>query len=153
MTVSGSYLKLADRGDERASSRWFQALTHVPEFRRYQLVKHYLGLALEYGSGPLKLVYLYWESTNAATIALFAEHRAEIARLVAGDLTCSFKSLSYGEHWAELEAIGQRPSWLAGHLSQLGPIAHTNRPCGRRSPVGRTANRTISRVSTPARAA
>lgn len=125
VTVSGSYLKLADRGDDRASSRWFHALAWVPEFRlvdAYQLVKHYLGLALEYRSRPLTLVYLYWEPANAAAIPLFAEHRAELDRfasLVAGDATCGFKTLSYSEHWRELEAIAERPSWLGGHLRQL----------------------------------
>jgi hypothetical protein len=125
VAVSGRYLKLAQQGDVRASSQWFGALAHVENFRlldAYQLVKHYLGLSLEFRGRPLTLVYLYWEPANAAAIPLFGAHRAEIERfaeLVADDPTCRFESQSYAEHWAELDAMSERPRWLADHLGNL----------------------------------
>jgi hypothetical protein len=53
--VSPRYLRLAERGDERAESRWFASLALAPEFRlldAYQLIKHYLGLSHEYSGRP-----------------------------------------------------------------------------------------------------
>ena len=81
--VAAAYLALAEKGDERARSRWFAALAEVPSFRlldAYQLVKHYLGLTLTYPKRPLTLVYLYWEPTNADALPLFAQHREEVER-------------------------------------------------------------------------
>lgn len=123
--VAAAYLALADKGDERASSRWFAALAELPSFRlldAYQLVKHYLGLTLTYGQRPLTLVYLYWEPTNTDSVPLFAKHRAEIERLgelVAGDDTCTFEARSYAEHWSELEGLAEKPLWLDAHLTEL----------------------------------
>jgi hypothetical protein len=125
VAVSPGYLALAARGDQRASSRWFGALAHVSEFRlldAYQLIKHYLGLTLEYQERPRKLVYLYWEPANAEEIPIFAQHRNETDRfteLVAGDPSCAFTALSYPEHWLELETIPDAPDWLHSHLTQL----------------------------------
>jgi hypothetical protein len=123
--VADAYLRLAETGDARASSRWFAALEQVPEFRlldAYQLVKHFLGLSLTYQGRPLTLVYLYWEPANAAGIELFARHRAEVDRLaslVDGDETCRFSAISYPVHWAEPAAGGHQPEWLDHHLARL----------------------------------
>lgn len=123
--VASAYLELADRGDERTSSRWFAALTQMEQFRRldaYQLVKHYLGLRLSYPRRPLTLVYLYWEPANAARFHVFAQHRAEIERfgaMVMGDNTCRFAALSYPEHWCELATHADGPAWLDQHLAEL----------------------------------
>ena len=123
--ASPRYLRLADRGDRRASSRWFGVLGRVGEFHlldAYQLVKHYLGLVREFGERPLTLVYFYWEPANADTEPVFAHHRAEIERfasLVAGDKSCNFVALSYPEHWDELRQLSDKPTWLESHLEAL----------------------------------
>jgi hypothetical protein len=122
--VSEAYWALRGRGDVRAQSRWFAALDEVPKFSRldaYQLVKHYLGLAYSFPKAERTLIYIYWEPQNTDE-ALFHEHRGEIARfanLVAGDKTCRFVALSYGEHWDELDGLADAPSWLPDHLRLL----------------------------------
>jgi hypothetical protein len=122
--VSPKYVKLDDKRDPRAATRWFATLSRAPEFHlldTYQLVKHYLGLAKEYEGRPLTLIYLYWEPVNPEH-EVFARHRAEIerfARMVDGDSSCSFAALSYREHWDELELLPQHPIWLREHLATL----------------------------------
>jgi hypothetical protein len=123
--VSQAYLVLRRRFDERAASRWFGALTSVPEFElldAYQLVKHYLGLRLTYPGRPLTLVYLFWEPLGADAHPILGQHRAEIRRfadLVGGDASCRFAARSYAEHWDALEGLPARPEWLSGHLAAL----------------------------------
>jgi hypothetical protein len=123
--IAAAYLALGEKGDDRARSRWFAALAEVPRFRlldAYQLVKHYLGLSLTYGERRLTLVYLYWEPTNADTAPVFAQHRNEIERfreLVADDASCRFEALSYANHWRELDAGAEKPTWLDAHLVEL----------------------------------
>jgi hypothetical protein len=129
--VAAGYKRLAEREDDRAASRWFAALDHVERFLlldAYQLVKHYLGIVLEFAREPqpkLTLVYLYWEPRNALEGAggdLVARHRAEIAefaKLVGSDPTCAFVSLSYEHHWNELAALPDKPPWLDDHLARL----------------------------------
>jgi hypothetical protein len=125
MKVAQAYLALAEKGDERAASRWFAALAEVLGFRlldAYQLVKHYLGLRLTYPARPLTLVYLYWEPTNAGSVPLFAQHRAEVERfsqLVADDPSCDFEAVSYSAHWRALDAQAEKPPWLDTHLTEL----------------------------------
>jgi hypothetical protein len=121
VTVSDAYWSL--RG-ERADSRWFAALNDVTSFAHldaYQLVKHFLALAYSYRDLEKTLVYVYWEPRNADE-PLFAAHRAEVDRfaaLVADDPSCRFVALSYAEHWRELDALADPPSWLAGQLDRL----------------------------------
>lgn len=117
--VKQGYLDLAAACDTRTQSRCYAVLDHVPSFYRldaYQLVKHFLGLSLTYPGRPLILVYLFWEPQNAAEFDVFASHRAEVehfAALVHGDESFSFASLSYTEHWADLEENGPaESSWL-----------------------------------------
>jgi hypothetical protein len=123
--VAHAYLALANKGDKRARSRWFGALTELTSFRlldAYQLVKHYLGLSLSYESRPITLVYIYWEPSNADSQSLFAEHRAEVARfgsLVVDDPSCRFEALSYRDHWSELDGLTYKPAWLDAHLAEL----------------------------------
>lgn len=122
--VSDAYWVLRECGDARATSRWFAVLEQVASFARldaYQLVKHYLGLVYSYPSLRRTLVYLYWEPTNNDE-PLIRDHRAEIARfaaLVAGDATCRFVALAYGEHWRELDTLADAPPWLPQHLRLL----------------------------------
>lgn len=123
--VSPRYCRLKDKGDTRATSKWFEALAHIDEFRlldAYQLVKHYLGLAHEYPDSPLALVYIFWEPANADQEPVFAHHRQELERLsslIDGDKTCSFIWLSYAEHWQELQTLRDAPTWLGEHLERL----------------------------------
>jgi hypothetical protein len=103
----------------------------VEQFRlpdAYQLVKHYLGIVLEFARTPqrkLTLVYLYWEPKTpleGAGSDLIARHRrevAEFAELVGGDPTCEFVSLSYEHHWNELAVLPTKPPWLRDHLGRL----------------------------------
>jgi Restriction Endonuclease associating with ARP len=124
-TKRAAYSALAEKGDERAASRWFGVLAQVSRFRlldAYQLVKHFFGLSLTYPGRPLTLVYLYWEPANPMGIELFARHRGEVDRftsLVERDESCRFAALSYAEHWAEVEAGATQPKWLDDHLVRL----------------------------------
>jgi hypothetical protein len=119
------YLDLARSTDERASSRFLAALADVPEFFHldaYQLIKHYLGIEREFPNRPLELVYLYWEPRNAVDFPVFARHRQEVVRfaeLVSEDEICGFTSLSYADHWYELEELGSAPAWLQAHVGAL----------------------------------
>lgn len=123
--VSASYLSLADRGDVRASSRWFAALAKTPEFcllDGYQLIKHYLGLRKTFPDQSLTLVYLYWEPLNADSEPVFCQHRAEVARfaaLVTGDETCGFVHASYSDLWREWAGMALAPDWLRTHVELL----------------------------------
>jgi hypothetical protein len=123
--VAAAYFALAEKGDQRARSRWFAALAELASFRlldAYQLIKHYLGLSLTYQSRPLTLVYIYWEPSNADSLPLFDQHRAEVDRfgqLVGDDSSCHFEALSYGQHWRELDDLAEKPAWLDSHLAEL----------------------------------
>ena len=128
--VADGYKRLGGKGDERAGSRWFAALDHVERFLlldAYQLVKHYLGIVLEFARKPqpkLTLVYLYWEPRSpleGAGSDLIARHRREIAEFaeLVRDPTCEFVSLSYEHHWNELAALPNKPPWLDEHLARL----------------------------------
>lgn len=124
--VSTRYLALKERGDSRASSRWFAALTQTADFPlldSYQLVKHYLGLRNTYPNRALTLVYLYWEPANPDSEPTFHAHRDEVARfaeLVDGDETCRFVHASYADVWHEWAGLGDTPAWLPAHLELLG---------------------------------
>jgi hypothetical protein len=123
--VSPKYLRLRERNDPRARSRWFAALEQVGQFARldgYQLVKHVLGLQRTFPGRGLTLVYLFWEPSNAVSEPLFDQHRREVAlfaEVVRDDPSCQFLALSYAEHWRELAELADAPPWLDAHLGQL----------------------------------
>jgi hypothetical protein len=128
--VAASYKRLAERGDERADSRWFAALSQTERFLlldAYQLIKHYLGLRETFKDERphLTLAYLFWEPSNSeggAGADLFRLHRAELdtfAHLVAGDESCEFVATSYTEWWRALEGMPQKPMWLDDHINRL----------------------------------
>jgi hypothetical protein len=53
---------------------------------------------------------------------VFDQHRNEVGefnKLVIGDDTCRFVSLSYPEYWAQLEQLERSPHWLPEHLHAL----------------------------------
>jgi hypothetical protein len=123
-TVSQQYLDLADKGDPRASSAWYVALDEVYDYvflDSYQLIKHFLGLVHSGPLGPRTIIYLYWQPSNP-THEVFIRHREEVERFasrVQGDPTCSFRALTYREHWNDLEKSADAPPWLVEHLVAL----------------------------------
>jgi hypothetical protein len=112
------YFDLAVTEDPRAQSRCYSVLAHLPDFFHldaYQLVKHFLGLALTYPGRPLVLVYLFWEPRNADEFDVFARHRLEVehfASLVDGDEAFAFEPLPYAEKFDELARGDSAPEWL-----------------------------------------
>jgi len=123
--VSPSYLQLAERGDSRSRTKWFEALRRAADFKyldAYQLVKHYLGLALTHRGRRLSLVYIFWEPCNAVADPVFRDHLDELnafTDIVKGDSTCRFLQLSYLEHWLEIGELRDLPPWLRGHVAEL----------------------------------
>jgi hypothetical protein len=69
----------------------------------------------------LHLEYVWWEPTDAATFAVYREHRAELARfglLVGGDAQVSFGACTHADLWAAWLA-DDPPSWLPDHVGRL----------------------------------
>jgi hypothetical protein len=123
--VSSRYLQLEDKKDFRNTSKWFKAIRHVSDFKHldaYQLVKHYLGLALTYKARTITLVYIYWEPCKPEADPVFEAHRSELikfADMVVEDKCCRFLAISYPDHWNELESITDPPDWLQAHILKL----------------------------------
>lgn len=129
-STPASYERLRDQRDERAGSRWFDALKHVERFLlldAYELVKHYLGLCKTFSDERprMTLLYLFWEPSESeagAGAELFKRHRSEVeafAQLVGGDATCTFVASSYAECWQDLQRATDKPPWLDAHLDLL----------------------------------
>ena len=123
--VADAYNRLAEAGDERASSRWFGALEQVPQFRlldAYQLVKHFLGLRHTYPERPLALVYLYWEPANANAMSSspFTARRSTASprssRTTRPAASSRSPTASTGQSWTR--ALTE-PAWLDEHLAGL----------------------------------
>ncbi len=126
---SDKYVSIPDT-DPRKDTAWYRAMMLAREkpetfahLNAAQLIKHFYGLAREFEGRPVRVVYIYWEPVNADDFPEFAAHRAEIekfASLVQGDDDKNlFESLSYLEHWHELSAIADPPSWLPEHLAAV----------------------------------
>ena len=115
---SDSYLSLR----ELHQSPWFKHMLELRDApRRYkhlgaaQLIKHAFGLLTQYPNEEVKLVYLFWEPTNAKQWQECECHRAEVedfSRIVNGH-ALRFESLSYPELWEQWQS--DSPS----HLSYL----------------------------------
>lgn len=123
------YAALED-SDPRKKTSWFRAMEAITggvvsfEFLdAAQLIKHFYGLAFTYPGTPVRVIYIYWEPTNASEFEAFAKHRAEIEQfsaMVKGeDDLFLFESISYPAHWRELAAIDPMPDWLPDHLAAL----------------------------------
>ncbi|MFN8710447.1 MAG: PGN_0703 family putative restriction endonuclease [Planctomyces sp.] len=86
-----------------------------------QLIKHYFGLRkFQLNSDPpcdMTLLYLYWEPTNADTLAACLRHREEISSLKesVSDSQIAFQAMSYSELWHEWEKV---PA-LSTHVQNL----------------------------------
>ena len=108
-TFAAAYERIQD---VRRESTWFSLIRdadlrgHFGHLDAAQLVKHYLGVANTFPSGRVVLLYLFWESENAAEFDEFANHRRELvefARVVSGDRV-EFAYQSYPELWTAWDA-------------------------------------------------
>ena len=124
--------------DSRTSGPWFAEMVRLKllsgsGYRLLdvaQLIKHAFGLARNPHNGPVELVYLYWEPTDAELSPIFAEHRAEISELktrVSGGYP-SFSSMSYSELW-DVWSIGADIGLLqhVENLRRRYQVAHKSR--------------------------
>ena len=103
-----------------ALAPWLEVLAQLrDEPGRYRyvdaaaLLKHAVGLGQTFRNRPIKLVYLFWEPTDADRYAAFAEHRAELALLaasVAGS-PVALIAQSFDELWSEWHGLTE-PDWL-----------------------------------------
>lgn len=68
-----------------------------------QLVKHALGLLRHYGKNEVRLIYVYWEPSNAADWPECRLHRAEAEDLATRVTQCTVRlhPMSYRELWDE----------------------------------------------------
>lgn len=128
-TFSPAYAAIAE-DDPRRHTNWFRTMESIADgstafsyLDAVQLVKHFFGLVHTYQDLPVRVVYIYWEPVNAADYPEFNAHRAEIdlfSEMVQGDGgDYLFESISYPEHWRELDEIADKPEWLPGHLEAV----------------------------------
>ncbi len=84
-----------------------------------QLLKQYLGLRNTHGTNACTLLYLYWESENAADSDAFGIHAEEVERIgkYLTDRSVTFKSLTTTALW-ETWIAGDNPV-LARHAAAL----------------------------------
>jgi hypothetical protein len=84
-----------------------------------QLIKHAYGLMHTFPQRTTRLLYMYWEPSNAADHERLVEHRSEVEHFairVAGSGP-KFRAMSYGnlwDHWSLAES-----SWLTSHVANL----------------------------------
>src|ERR1051326_4807673 len=104
-------------------SPWFALMQQLRlEPHRYrlvdaaQLVKHALGLLTCYRTREVRLVYLYWEPSNATDWPDCHRHRAEADDLANRVESCSVRlvPISYRELWEKWTTLGP-----PAHLSYL----------------------------------
>jgi hypothetical protein len=109
----------------QAEDCWWEVLEASKQRRKQyldvaQLVKHALGL-LRYKEenkvAAATLLYLFWEPTNAAQIAVCQQHREQIKALASqvAPSAISFRWMSYNELWQQWQTI---PA-LQQHTSNL----------------------------------
>lgn len=111
-------LRLAD-----GLSSWNGLLADDGRFRRVDaaaLVKKAIGLANTFPRRRIRLLYLYLEPEDAAGLAPFAAHRAELAELreaTAGSAV-ELQALSFHELWAGWARLAE-PPWLRDVATRL----------------------------------
>lgn len=88
-------------------------------FNSAQIVKHYLGLKSAYRDQPARLLYLFWEPTDAARLPPLVAHRAEVGEFAGwvDDPEVGFTWSTYPELWSEW--AHSDGAVHAGHLHQL----------------------------------
>jgi hypothetical protein len=117
-SFSDSYLQTVS---DLADSRWtgmYRSLCANPRRFRFldaaQLVKHYLGIrrSLADEPEPKWLLYVFWEPSNWAHLAEFAQHRYEVlafsVAVSRGDV--EFSAMSYPELWDAMEDWSDWPA-------------------------------------------
>ena len=92
-------------------------------FRRVDvaaLVKKAIGLANTFPDRRVRLLYLFLEPEDAAGLAPFAAHRAELAELAerTSGSAVGLQAQSFGELWAAWSARGE-PPWLRDIAARL----------------------------------
>lgn len=128
-SFSEAYMQIPDN-DPRRTATWFRLMESMVEgsvgfkyLDAVQLVKHFFGLSHTFHDLPVRLIYIFWEPTNAFEFAEFAAHRAEVEQFRGltqdADNLYLMEALSYSEHWRELEANPGMPDWLPEHLAAL----------------------------------
>ena len=85
-----------------------------------QLVKHYLGLKVQYKNRPRTLLYIFWEPENAAHCDEFINHRAELKDFSERVNQCAtrFMAISYPALWREWESASTWPG-ITAHVARL----------------------------------
>jgi hypothetical protein len=120
------FLGTADRPRiaEQPWARMYARLCNDPQTYRHldaaQLVKHYLGLRHSFATQERTLVYLYWEPSNAAELAVYRDLRLEINDFAAAVAGCDtrFVALSYPSLWREWQQNRARVD-VSQHLERL----------------------------------
>jgi hypothetical protein len=129
--LSGKNAEFAERYDtliaRHRDSPWLQLVEllraspkHFAYLDAAQLVKHSIGLRQRFPSGPISLLYLFWEPTNARSLEAYDRHRQEVEELqsrVAGDRV-RLVAQSHLELWDDWSAQGT-PGWLSAHVEAL----------------------------------
>ncbi len=84
-----------------------------------QLVKHALAVRSRFADEELRLVYVWWEPTNADELPEVTGHRSELDELRdrLGDSSPRLHALTYSDLFAEWAASG--PGAFPDHLDQL----------------------------------
>jgi hypothetical protein len=85
-----------------------------------QLVKHYLGLKVSFDDRARRLLYVFWEPTNAIDCKEFMTHREEVADLSDRVRECDtrFLSISYPALWREWQSTSTWPG-ITTHIAHL----------------------------------
>jgi hypothetical protein len=109
---------------EEPWARMYARLRSDPQTYRHldaaQLLKHYLGLRHSFATHERTLVYLYWEPTNAADLAVYRDLRLEINDFAAAVAGCDtrFLALSYPSLWREWQQNRSSVD-MSKHLERL----------------------------------
>ena len=106
---------------------WFKHMKFMQENKeRYkylnaaQLIKHAFGIRNTFPGNETKLLYLYWEPTNAGQYQNFTDHQNEINDFyekIDGSMP-SFHFMSYLDLWNKWDN-NATPDWLKDHVKNL----------------------------------
>jgi hypothetical protein len=98
---------------------------HYKHFDAAQLVKHYLGIRVNFDKRHRTLVYLFWEPANLQEVAEFQTDRKEVMDFAAWVTGCDtrFAFVSYAELWRDWKRHCTLPG-LSAHLARLEARYH-----------------------------
>ncbi len=85
-----------------------------------QMIKHALALQSHAHSRETRLVYCFWEPSNADPIPEIQQHRGEVAALRArvDGANPHLHALSYPDLLSECDSLAA-PEWLKEHVAEL----------------------------------